>query len=114
MIQDIKSKYVAGFKKYKPTGTYEELKEKLVILKKEQEKVKEKIKILEDYAITNHHKWSRKKIFQESQKLTDVNIVLDEMEYKQERLEIEIGRREKAKKKLGTMDTKRKRTIKRE
>lgn len=97
MIQDIKSKYVAGFKKYKPTGTLEELKQKLKDLKKEQDKVKEKIKILEDYAKTNHHKWSREKIFQESQKLTDVNILLDEMEYKQERLEIEIQKREKAK-----------------
>lgn len=43
--------------------------------------IQDKIKKREDYIIYNHHRWDRPRLDKESQKLTDLAIKADELEY---------------------------------
>lgn len=54
--------------------------EKIKAIEEKMKPLQRRIKNLENYAIANHHKWSREKIFEESQKLTDICIELADLE----------------------------------
>lgn len=54
--------------------------EKIKAIEEKMNPLQKRIKNLEDYALASHHKWSREKIFEESQKLTDICIELIDLE----------------------------------
>ena len=54
--------------------------EKIKPIEEKMKPLQKRIKNLEDYALANHHKWSRERILEESQKLTNVCIELADLE----------------------------------